>query len=110
MNRLRRWLGYTVFFALFGVMAISMVTALVLPEQNKLSGIYALDQGTIVLYESDAPEQEGKQKILTEKNTLYTHVIHFGYGVIKERMLEPRSYHALDLTSDIFYPPKHRFA
>ena len=107
MRRLRQLLGYTVFFTLFGLMALSMVTALVLPHETKPQGLYAFDRASVlIIQDTDDIQQEGKQKILMEKNTLYTHVIDFGYEVIQEPLTEPKTHIAVDLMADIFYPPK----
>lgn len=109
MEKLKKVFGIAVFATLFFSMFLSFMVTL-------SSNINVIDVSAsfcpqthqqIILLDEDEQELAKEHKILIEKNVIAREDTLPNYDVIKYTMLSPKTPHFVELTNDIFFPPKH---
>ena len=108
METFKKVFGISVFAALFFSMFLSFVVTL-------SSNINVIDvtasfcpqtHQEVIVFDQDEQELATEHKILIEKNVIATENVMMGYDVVRYTMLTPKTPHFVELTNDIFYPPK----
>ena len=61
----------------------------------------------VIVYDQDEQDLAKEHKILIEKNVIASENILPDYDVIRYTMLAPKDPHFIELSNDIFYPPKN---
>ena len=108
MEKLQKVFGITVFATLFFSMFLSFIVTL-------SSNIHVIDvtasfcpqtHQEVIVYDQDEQDLAKEHKILIEKNVITGEIALASYDVIKYTRLTPEPPHFIELTNDIFYPPK----
>ena len=109
MEKLKKVFGITVFATLFFSMFLSFMVTL-------SSNIHVIDvtasfcpqtHQEVIVFDQDEQELAKEHKILIEKNVIASEIRFADYEIIGYTMLTPEEPHFVELSNDIFYPPKH---
>ena len=108
MERVKKIFGIGIFATLFLSMFFSFMVSLAgnIHAIDVSAGFCPQSAQDVFLFDEDESELANEHKILIEKNVIAGENILPYYELIKMVMLTPEPPHFIELSNDIFYPPR----